>query len=79
MPGPSIGLVLSGGGARGAYEAGVLKYIADRLPELLERVHITSLGAAARSTRDFGDLFPRQTAPDSQHDNLARLGLEAAQ
>jgi len=31
-PRPRIGLVLSGGGARGAYEAGVLRYICEELP-----------------------------------------------
>ncbi|NUP13692.1 MAG: hypothetical protein HOW73_47255 [Polyangiaceae bacterium] len=44
----SIGLVLSGGGARGAYEVGVLAYVADMLPELLGRVRVvtgTSVGA----------------------------------
>jgi NTE family protein len=44
----SIGLVLSGGGARGAYEVGVLHYIARELPALLERVRVitgTSVGA----------------------------------
>jgi len=34
---PRIAVVLSGGGARGAYEAGVLHYIYERLPELLGR------------------------------------------
>ena len=29
---PRVGLVLSGGGARGAYEAGVLRYICEELP-----------------------------------------------
>lgn len=29
---PKVGLVLSGGGARGAYEVGVLRYIRERLP-----------------------------------------------
>ncbi|MEM9694879.1 MAG: patatin-like phospholipase family protein [Myxococcota bacterium] len=38
----SVGLVLSGGGARGAYEVGVLKYISDHLPTLLDRVRIIS-------------------------------------
>ncbi len=32
---PKRALVLSGGGARGAYEAGVLKYILDELPRVL--------------------------------------------
>jgi NTE family protein len=43
-----IGLVLSGGGARGAYEAGVLLHVADELPDLLRRIQIitgTSAGA----------------------------------
>lgn len=46
-----IGIVLSGGGARGAYEAGVLGYILDELPVALERPPIfdiitgTSVGA----------------------------------
>jgi NTE family protein len=44
----SIGLVLSGGGARGAYEVGVLAWIAEHLPQLLDRVTViagTSVGA----------------------------------
>jgi NTE family protein len=32
---PKIAVVLSGGGARGAYEAGVLYYIVEKLPEVL--------------------------------------------
>jgi NTE family protein len=46
--GASIGLVLSGGGARGAYEVGALCHIADALPELLARIRIvtgSSVGA----------------------------------
>lgn len=48
---PRIALVLSGGGARGAYEAGVLSYLFDELPERLGRpvrfdiVTGTSVGA----------------------------------
>src|SRR6266478_4033879 len=34
---PCFGLVMSGGGARGAYEAGVLSYILDELPRRLGR------------------------------------------
>ncbi len=44
----SIGLVLSGGGARGAYEVGVLSHVAEHLPDLLARVRVvtgTSVGA----------------------------------
>jgi NTE family protein len=49
--GPRRALVLSGGGARGAYEAGVLRFIFERLPERLgfqPRIDIvsgTSVGA----------------------------------
>ena len=48
---PCFGLVMSGGGARGAYEAGVLSYILDELPGRLGRaprfqiVTGTSVGA----------------------------------
>lgn len=48
MAAPSIGLVLSGGGARGAYEVGVLSYVAEHMPEVLDRVRVvtgTSVGA----------------------------------
>jgi NTE family protein len=38
QPNPSLALVLSGGGARGAYEAGVLHYFRTMLPEPLCRV-----------------------------------------
>src|SRR5262249_62039001 len=46
-----VGLVLSGGGARGAYEVGVLSWVLDELPQLLRRpvtfdvVTGTSVGA----------------------------------
>ena len=67
----SIGLVLSGGGARGAHEVGALLYIAETRPELLERVRIvsgTSVGAinaaflasrgvTPQSVRDLADLW----------------------
>jgi len=44
----SIGLVLSGGGARGAYEVGVLLHVARNHPDLLERMTVvtgSSVGA----------------------------------
>lgn len=67
----SIGLVLSGGGARGAYEVGVLTYLADRLPDLIERVRVVtgasvgavnaaflaSRGLTISSIRDLADLW----------------------
>ncbi len=43
-----LALVLAGGGARGAYEAGVLAYVADHHPEVLDRVRVitgSSVGA----------------------------------
>lgn len=46
--GRKVGLVLSGGGARGAYEVGALSYVAEHHPELLDRVRIitgASVGA----------------------------------
>ena len=49
--GPRFALVMSGGGARGAYEAGVLSYVLDELPKRLGRpvrfqlVTGTSVGA----------------------------------
>ncbi|MGH7788085.1 MAG: patatin-like phospholipase family protein [Candidatus Binatia bacterium] len=49
--GPTIAIVMSGGGARGAYEAGVLAYLLDELPKKLGRpvrfdiVTGTSVGA----------------------------------
>ncbi len=48
---PAVAVVMSGGGARGAYEAGVLAYLLDELPERLGRpvrfdiVTGTSVGA----------------------------------
>lgn len=50
-PAPRIAIVMSGGGARGAYEAGVLSYLFDELPKRLGRpvtfdiVTGTSVGA----------------------------------
>src|SRR5260370_35825212 len=51
LPSSPIGLVLSGGGARGAYEAGVIRYLREELPaSVRERVRFdilcgTSVGA----------------------------------
>lgn len=46
--GQKVGLVLSGGGARGAYEVGALRYLAEHHEDLLDRVRIitgASVGA----------------------------------
>jgi len=58
----SIGLVLSGGGARGAYEVGVLRYVAHHFPELLERVQViagSSVGAVNTAYLASRGLDPR--------------------
>lgn len=39
---PRIGLVLSGGGARGAYEVGVLSWIADHRPAVLDHLRVVT-------------------------------------
>ncbi|MEA2627202.1 MAG: hypothetical protein QOD06_3247, partial [Candidatus Binatota bacterium] len=45
---PRIAVVLSGGGARGAYEAGVLYYVLERLPHVLGRpVHLDILSGSS--------------------------------
>jgi NTE family protein len=65
-----IGLVLSGGGARGAYEVGVLLHIADTIPHLLDRVRVitgSSVGAVNAAFLASGHL-----TPESVH-TLARI------
>ena len=42
---PKVGLVLSGGGARGAYEVGVLRYVFERIGGRFDVVAGTSVGA----------------------------------
>ena len=69
--GPRYALVMSGGGARGAYEAGVLSYVLDELPRRLGRpvrFHIvtgTSVGRRPRllRRRDHGGPRRGQGAP----------------
>ncbi|MGV3625763.1 MAG: patatin-like phospholipase family protein [Archangium sp.] len=74
MTKPRIGLVCSGGGARGAYEAGVIRYLREELPPSA-RKHVrfdvlsgTSVGA---STACF--LAGTMHAPDEQGRGLAAL------
>lgn len=71
---PRIGLVCSGGGARGAYEAGVIRYLREELPAS-SRAHVrfdvlsgTSVGA---TTACF--LAATAHAPDDQGKALASL------
>jgi NTE family protein len=87
MTRPNRSIVLSGGGARGAYEAGVLNYIFTQLPAaLLEKNRIkivcgTSVGAihacflaawAHRTDHNIGDLLEVWRA--FRLDKLLRLG-----
>lgn len=74
MTKPRVGLVCSGGGARGAYEAGVIRYLREELPASA-RKHVrfdmlsgTSVGA---STACF--LAATMHAPDEQGRGLAAL------
>jgi NTE family protein len=71
---PRVGLVCSGGGARGAYEAGVIRYLREELPASV-RPHVrfdvlsgTSVGA---STACF--LAATMHTPDEQGRGLAAL------
>lgn len=74
MAKPTIGLVCSGGGARGAYEAGVIRYLREELPASA-RAHVrfdvlsgTSVGA---TTACF--LAATMHMPDEQGKALAAL------
>jgi len=70
VPDSSIGLILSGGGARGAYEVGVLTYIADALPHLLDRVRVITGSSVGAVNTIF--LASHGMTPESTHE-LARL------
>ncbi len=73
MPRPRVGLVLAGGGARGAYEVGVLRYVREKLPfdARFDVVSGTSVGAINGS-------FIAATCdrPKAQGRLLARVWLE---
>lgn len=70
MTANSIGLILSGGGARGAYEVGVLTYIADALPQVLERIRVVTGSSVGAVNAIY--LASRGLTPESTHE-LARL------
>lgn len=74
MTKPRIGLVCSGGGARGAYEAGVIRYLREELPPSV-RAHVrfdvlsgTSVGATTSCY-----LAATMHLPDEQGRGLAAL------
>lgn len=58
----SIGLVLSGGGARGAYEVGVLLHLAEALPEVLARIRVITGSSVGAVNAAF--LAARQLTPE---------------
>ncbi|MES2503440.1 MAG: patatin-like phospholipase family protein [Myxococcota bacterium] len=71
---PKTGLILSGGGARGAYEAGVIKYIREQLPARIrsharfEIICGTSVGAVNSCF-----LAALSHIPESQGEALAQM------
>ncbi len=68
-PDRTVGLVLSGGGARGAYEVGALLHVADELPHLLERVRVVSGTSVGAVNGTF--LASRGLTPDAVRDLAA--------
>src|SRR5205823_2464020 len=65
-----IGLVLSGGGARGAYEVGVLLYLAEYMPEILSRIRVITGSSVGAVNGVY--LAARGLTPGSVHE-LARV------
>ena len=76
--GPKLGLVLSGGGARGAYEVGVLDWIATHRPRVLDHIRvvtgasvgavngmfIASRGCTPQAVRELVDVWSGLVLPD---------------
>ncbi|MDP6947201.1 MAG: patatin-like phospholipase family protein, partial [Myxococcota bacterium] len=60
---PRIGLVLSGGGARGAYEVGVLAWLAEHAPEVLDAVRVVTGASVGAVNAAF--VVSRGVTPDS--------------
>lgn len=74
MTKPRVGLVCSGGGARGAYEAGVIRYLREELPAAARanvRFDVLSGTSVGASTACF--LAATMHAPDEQGKGLAAL------
>ena len=86
-PQPKRAIVLSGGGARGAYEAGALKYILDELPDYagahprfdivcgtsVGAIHAAFIAATAHETEGRGDRLVK-IWEELQVDNVFRFG-----
>lgn len=64
-----LALILSGGGARGAYEVGILKWIAEHRPQLLERIKIITGSSVGAINAAY--LASHGITPQSVHDLAA--------
>lgn len=71
---PWTGLVLSGGGARGAYEAGVIRYIRDELPARVRR-HVRFEVICGTSVGAINSCFlaAHNHVPDAQGEAIAKM------
>ena len=63
-----LGLVLTGGGARGAYQVGVLKWLARKYPHL-ETPILTGVSAGAINAATLAQLFERLGERIAQRDH----------
>ncbi len=74
MSKPRIGLVCSGGGARGAYEAGVIRYLREELPpETRKHVRFDVLSGTSVGASTACFLAATMHTPDEQGRGLAAL------
>lgn len=74
-----IGLVLSGGGARGAYEAGVLHYLRSGLPEKFRSLTIPILSGTSVGAINTAAMAAFADQPSAQSRVLKELWLSMAQ
>lgn len=71
---PAVGLVLSGGGARGAYEIGVLKYLREKLTDVDTRFDVITGSSVGAINGAF--LAATAERPRAQVHMLERIWLE---
>lgn len=71
---PLLGLVLSGGGARGAYEAGVIKYLRDELPvQVRSKIKFDIMCGTSIGAINSCFLAAESDSPDTQGKALAAV------
>ena len=71
---PLTGLVLSGGGARGAYEAGVIQYLRNELPaEVQKKIHFDIISGTSVGAINACFLAATNHAPRVQGKSLATI------